>query len=284
MICYATITFSYDPDVQFILPLTVWITEIRTQNVPGMDVCEKQVCGIHFDLPGIGIKNPPNSIRYGSFHQNNSYPHLSQILTIRTPFTMCIDAKSARCWKNSPADTHKHFPPASTFQANRTAVAPGLSYINTLCTRSYGSLPILMEHNKNDQMTLAKGRIGFSSFDVVDRDEPQYLIWSPYELTNAIMSTDERYNDCFVLHSTVPAQSSDDFPQIIFGTKDSILQQPNPIGHCIYADARMIKGFADFLSHRISGLRSTCRKQDFWWDKSSSLGFNWKALYPQSGD
>ena len=88
-----------------------------------------------------------------------------------------------------------------------------------------------MENNKNHQITLPKGRIGFSSLDVVDRDEPKYQIRSPYELTNAIISTDERYNDCFLLHSTVPAQNSDDFLQIIYGTEDSILQQPNSIGH-----------------------------------------------------
>ena len=116
-----------------------------------------------------------------------------------------------------------------------------------------------MEKNKNHQITLPKGRIGFSSLDVVDRDEPKYQTRSPYELTNAIVSTDERYNDCFLLHSTVPTQSSDEFLQIIYGTEDSILQQPNSIGHCNSADDRMSKGFADFPSHRISGFRSTCR-------------------------
>ena len=82
----------------------------------------------------------------------------------------------------------------------------------------------------------------------------------PYELTNAIISTDERHNDCFFLQSTVPAQSSVDFLQIIYGTEASIIQQPNSIGPRISADARMSKVFADFLSHRILGLRSTCRK------------------------
>ena len=95
---------------------------------------------------------------------------------------------------------------------------------------------------------------------MVDRDEPKYQIRSPYELKNAIISTDDRYIDCFLLQSTVPAQSSDHFLQIIFGTEDSILQQPNSIGHCIPADARMSEGFAVFLSHRYPGLRSTCRK------------------------
>ena len=114
---FAIITFSYNPDGQFIFPLTVWITEMRTQNLLGMDFCQKQVSGIHFDQPGIEIKNPAKSICYGSFHQNN-YPHLFQILTIRTPYTVYIDAKSARCWKISPTDTHIHFPPGSTFQPN----------------------------------------------------------------------------------------------------------------------------------------------------------------------
>ena len=118
MIGYATIPFSYDPEGQFIFPLTVWVTEIRTENLLGMDFCQKQVSGIHFDLPGIEIKNRPKSICYGSFHQNKSYPHLLQILTIRTPFTMYIDAKKARCWKYSPTHTHIHFPPGSTFQPN----------------------------------------------------------------------------------------------------------------------------------------------------------------------
>ena len=117
-----------------------------------------------------------------------------------------------------------------------------------------------MENNKNHQITLPKGRIGFSSLDVVDQDEPKYQIRSPYELANTINSTDERYNDCFLLHSTVPAQSSCELPKIIYGTEVSILQQPNSIGHCISADARMSKDFADFLSHRIPGLRSIRRK------------------------
>ena len=115
MIGYANLTFSYDPDRQFIFPLTVWITEMGTQNLLGMDFCQKQVSGIYSDLPGIEIKNPPKSICYGSFHQNNSYPLLSQILTIRTLYTMCIEAKSARCWKHSPTDSHIQFSPGSIF-------------------------------------------------------------------------------------------------------------------------------------------------------------------------
>ena len=260
MIGYATITFSHDPDGQLIFPLTVWITEMRTQNVLEIDFRQKQVSGVHFELPGIEIKNPSNQSARVVFIKTKPYPHSSQILTIRTPHTMYIDAKSARCWKYSPTDTHIHFPLGSIFQPNRNAVATGLSFIKTLCTRSESNLPILMENNKNLQITLPKGRIGFSSLDVDDQDERKYQIRSPYELANTIISTEERYIDFFLLHSTVPAQSSDEFVKIIYGSEDSVFHQPNSIGHCIAADARMSKGFVDFLSHRISGLRSTCRK------------------------
>ena len=276
MVGYATITFSYDPDGQFVFPLTVWITEMKTQNLLGMDFRRIQVSGIHFDFPGIELKNPPNSLCYGCFHQNKLYPHLSQILTIRLPYTMYIDAKSARCWKYSPGDSQTHFPPGSTFQPNRQAVSTGLSFINTLCTRSETHLPILMENNKNHQITLPRGRIGFSSLDVLDQEEPKYQIRSPYELTNAIIATDERYNDCFLLHSTIPAQSGDEFLQIVYGNENSIIQQPNSIGHCISADAKMSKGFADFLSHKVPGLRPTCKKAKLltgqvfpFWDSTS---------------
>ena len=37
MVRYASITFCYDPDGQFVFPLTVWITEMKTQNLLGMD-------------------------------------------------------------------------------------------------------------------------------------------------------------------------------------------------------------------------------------------------------
>ena len=49
-----------------------------------------------------------------------------------------------------------------------------------------------MENNKNHQITLPKGRIGFSSLDISDKDEPRHQIPDPYELTNAIFSTNER--------------------------------------------------------------------------------------------
>ena len=144
----------------------------------------------------------------GSLQQNKSYLFISLILTIRTSHAMQIEAKSARCWKYSPEDPHAHFPPGSTFHPNRNAVATGPSFFNVLCTQSEQSeskLPILRENNKNHQITLPKARIGFSSLDLSNNDEPKHQIRDPYELTNAILSTNEQHNDSFLLHSTIPS-------------------------------------------------------------------------------
>ena len=155
MIGSATLSFSYDPDGQVFFPLTVWITEMKTQNLLGMDFCQNQVSGIHFELPGIELREPPNTVCYGSLHQNKSYPFISQILTIRTPHAMHIEAKSAICCKYSPRDPPAHFPPGSTFHPNRNAVATGLSFVNVLCTQSKSKLPILIEKTQESPNHLA---------------------------------------------------------------------------------------------------------------------------------
>ena len=202
---------------------------MKTQNLLGMDFSQKQVSGIQFDLRGIELKEPPNTVCYGSLHQNKPYPFISQILTIRTPHATHIEAKSTRCWKYSLEDPHAHFLPWSTFHPNRKAVATRLSFVNVLCTQSESKLPILMENNKNHQTTLPKGRIGFSTLDVSDKDEPKYQIRDPYELKNAFLSTNEQYNDCFLLHSTIPSQSHHEFFEIVYGNENSILDQTNSI-------------------------------------------------------
>ena len=68
MIGSATITFSYDTHGQFSFFLTLWVTELKTQNFPGLDFWQKQVSGIHFDLLGNELKESPNTVCYGSLH------------------------------------------------------------------------------------------------------------------------------------------------------------------------------------------------------------------------
>ena len=58
MIGYATMEFSYDPNGEYTFPLTVWITEMRTQTFLGMDFCQNQASGIHSNLPSIELRQP----------------------------------------------------------------------------------------------------------------------------------------------------------------------------------------------------------------------------------
>ena len=175
MIGYATMEFSYDPNGENTFPLTVWITEMRTQNLLGMDFCQNQASRIHFDLPRIELRQPPKTFCYGSLHPNKTCPYVSRILTVRLPYTRLVDAKSARYWTLfSPEDPKSLFPPGSTFQTNREAVATGFFFVNIICTQPEPTLPILIENNKNHQITLPRGRIGFSSLDVADKEERKY--------------------------------------------------------------------------------------------------------------
>ena len=145
-----------------------------------------------------------------------------------------------------------------------------------VCTQSESKLPKQIENSKNHQITLPKGRIDFSSLDVSDKYEPKYQIRDPYKLTNAILSTNEQQNDCFLLHSTIPSELPDEFLQIVYGNENSIVEQPNSIGYCISAIAQMSKGLAQFLSESIPRLRRTCRQANLLrdqkfplWDSSS---------------
>ena len=120
-----------------------------------------------------------------------------------------------------------------------------------------------MENNKKHQITSPKGRNGFSSLDVSDKDEPKYRIRDPYELTKAFHLTNEQHKDCFFLQATILSQLPDEFLQLVYGNENSILEQPNSIRHCISTDAQMSKRFAQFLSERVPRSRRTCRRTNF---------------------
>ena len=76
---YATIEFSFDPNGEYSFPLTVWITEMKTQILLVMDFCQTQTSGIHFDLPGIELRHHPKNFCYESLHKNKLFSLLDQL-------------------------------------------------------------------------------------------------------------------------------------------------------------------------------------------------------------
>ena len=147
MMGYISLRLYYDSDGQHNFPLTVWITEMKTQNLLGMNFCQEQINKIHFDLPGIELKRPLNTFCYGSLQLNKVYPYVSQILTVKIPHSMYIELKTTRCYKFASENANS-FPPGSTFLPNRKAVSTRPNFINVLCTQFEKTLPIVMENNK----------------------------------------------------------------------------------------------------------------------------------------
>ena len=261
MMGYITLKLYYDSDGQHNFPLTVWITEMKTQNLLGMNFCQEQVNKIHFDLPGIELKRLINTFCYGNLQLNKCYPYISQILSVRIPHSMYIEPKTTRCYKFAPKNTNNSFPPGSTFLPNRKAVSTGLNFINVLCTRFEKTLPIVMENNKNHTITLVKGTIGYSMLDVLDQEIPKYQIRNPTELAYAILNENEEYNDCFLLHSTIPSQDMNDCLRIEGGNSKTILSRPDPIIIFVPADLKPAKGFSKEILTKIPSLKDTCAKQ-----------------------
>ena len=261
MMGYISLRLYYDSDGQHNFPLTIWITEMKTQNLLGMNFCQEQVNKIHFDLPGIELKKPTNTFCYGSLQLNKSYPYVSQIFSVRIPYSMYIEPKTTRCYKFAPENTKNSFPPGSTFLPNRKAVSTGLNFINVLCTRFEKTLPIVMENNKNHTITLVKGTIGYSMLDVIDKEIPKYQIRNPTEPAYTILSENEEYNDCFLLHSTIPSQDMNDCLRIEGGNSTTILSRPDSVIIFVPADLKPAKGFSKEILTKIPSLKDSCAKQ-----------------------
>ena len=133
--------------------------------------------------------------------------------------------------------------------------------MKVLCTQSEQYLPILMENNKNHQITLDKGILGYSSLDILDFERPKYQIKDCVKMVDCILSENDQYNECFLLHSTLPHEPDfRDGIRIINGNDDTIFENQTAIAHCISADANMSKGFAETIRNHINGLQEYCYK------------------------
>ena len=80
-------------------------------------------------------------------------------------------------------------------------------------------------------------------------------------MVNSILTEIDQYNEGFLLHSTVPCEPDmQDQIHILKGNDESIFQANTTIGHCISADAKMSKGFAETLCLRVFAFRITVEK------------------------
>ena len=119
-----------------------------------------------------------------------------------------------------------------------------------------------MENNRNHQITLNKGVIGYSSLDISDHDGPKYQMKDCVQMVISILSENDQYNECFLLHSTVPCEPDmQDKIQILNGNDETLFQDNTAIVHCISADAKMSEGFAETICRRVNGLQEHWKRQ-----------------------
>ena len=115
-----------------------------------------------------------------------------------------------------------------------------------------------MESNRNHQIALNKGVIGYYSLDISDYDRPKDQIKDCVQMVNSILTENNQYNACFLLRSTVPSES--ETKQLLIGNDEINFQANTAIAHCFSADAKMSIGFAEKLCRRVNGLQEDCRK------------------------
>ena len=191
----------------------------------GIEFCRNYISKLHFDIPALELKDTPNTICKGSLCATNPYPYLSLIKAIRIPHQIHIDAKTSRVYKYQPEDEQTNFASGTTFIPHLKVANSGLDFVNVLCTQSEQYLPILMENNKNHQITLDKGILGYSSLDILDFERPKYQIKDCVKMVDCILSENDQYNECFLLHSTLPHEPDfRDGIRIINGNDDTIFE------------------------------------------------------------
>ena len=283
MIGHTTLSFSFDSDGEHQFELRILITETPPSNLLGIEFCRQYVLKLHFEIPAIELKNTANAFSYGNMYSTKPYPFVSKIHTIRTPHRIHIDAKTSRVGKYSSEDKSKNFPAGTTFVPHRHSDKSGLDFVNVLCTQSENYLPILMENKRNHQITLNKGVTGYSSLDISDRDRSKYQIRDCIQMVNSILTENDQYTECFLLHSTVPCERDlQDKIQILNRNDETICQANTAIAQCISADAKMSKGFAEIICRRVDRLQEFCRRArttvgsalPYWDPKSNNFIYN----------
>ena len=261
MIGHTTLSFSFDSDGEHQFELRIKITETQTSNPHGIDSCRQYVSKLDFEIPAIELKKTVNAICYGNMCSRKPCTFVSKIHTIKTTHQIQIDAKTSRVWKYLSEDKPKSFPPGTTFDRHRHSVKSGLHFVNVLCTQSETSLPILVENNRNYQIALNKGDIGYSSLDISDYCRTKYQIRNWIQMVNTVLTEIDQNKECFLLHSTVPCESDmQDKIQILNANNEAHGQANTAIAHCNSADAKMNKGLAETICRKVTELQENCQK------------------------
>ena len=119
-----------------------------------------------------------------------------------------------------------------------------------------------MENNRNQQITLNKRVIGYSSLDFSDYDRPNYQIEDCVQMLNSnLTENNQKKNECFYFDSTAPCEPDmQDKLQILNGNDENSFQATTAVAHCFPADKKLNTGFAETICSKVTGLQDYCQK------------------------
>ena len=244
MLGSASFQFTYDSDGLHPLELKFWITESNTSNLLGIDFCRRFVSKLHFDLPAIELKDNPNTICYGNLCATKPFPYVSKVEKVKVNHPICVDAKTTRLYKHCHPD-NKHFAPGTSFTPHKDAIKSGLTFVNILCTKSEQFLPVLIENNRNHQISLNRGVIGYATRDLLEKERPKFQVRDCVTMVNTVLKENSDYNECFLLHSTVPQDHDGDQKITMTHSSGDTLRNSNcNIAFCLPADGKPTYQFA----------------------------------------
>ena len=184
------------------------------------------------------------------------------ITTVWIPHRIHVDAKTSCVYKYRPEGEQTTFAPGTTFIPHQKVANTGLDFVNILRAQSEEYLNILMEYNKNHQINLDKGILGYSAFNILDFERPKHQIKVCVKIVNCILSENDQYNECFLLQSTLPHETDFQYGiRIINGNDDTFCECQTAIAHCISADAKLSEGFAETITNNINELQKYCYNQ-----------------------
>ena len=114
-------------------------------------------------------------------------------------------------------------------------------------------------------------------------DRPKYQVKDWVQMVNSFITENDQNNECFRLHSTVPCEPDlQKKIQILNGNDETSFQANTAIAHCISADAKMSKRFAETICRRVNGLQEYCRRAKptigsappYWHPESNNFIYN----------
>ena len=107
MLGHTLIVSCFDTDEKYPTNHKVWITEERTVDLLGMNFFHLFLKAFYIDIPAVQLKFEDGVISYGLLNNDEDYPNVSKIETIRLKDPHPISHRSSHLYKHTAETNFK---------------------------------------------------------------------------------------------------------------------------------------------------------------------------------